>query len=477
LQEATCSAEGCERAANRKRAGGVCEPHYRANLAKHREYVQCIEDGCTRKGDRTQRCTTHYSRYRRANQPLRPCSVEGCSRPLQANGVCGMHHQRLRTTGTTHRDPEPPPVPPIVLFRCKQCGVEFTRERAEVRKAIKDGRAGPFCSRACSNGHRAVPADPQPAPRVNIETAALITEETVRTETNRRKYYSENLEPTTWCAGCGVWIGRGPGRTCRSCYMAARASTYVTCTCTTCGVEFQLMRAEDSKKERAGQVNRYCSPTCLATALRTGSPCKTCGKAMAKPNGRKFCSEECRRPSRTRMRKRNGHRVLDPRVCSTCSKAFRPKSSRRQYCSRECASDAHSARMVGAGNSHFKDGTSYAEWFKQMRALIIDRDVGCRACGEIKPPKEVWRRDRDKPQIRSQMVVHHIDERPWRNEPENLIYLCQRCHLLHHKSTVTPFPWFEGYAFDASLDMPDEWHEAVSALAEKYAAAADQVFA
>lgn len=126
--------------------------------------------------------------------------------------------------------------------------------------------------------------------------------------------------------------------------------------------------------------------------------------------------------------------------------------------------------MVGESNSHYKDGTSYAEWFRRMRPLIIERDQCCRACGEIKPDIYVKRRDRGEPQRRSQMSVHHIDEDPTNNRPNNLIYVCQSCHIKHHRSVPTPFPWFGKYAASATLEMSATWLAEVAALRAKFGA-------
>lgn len=145
--------------------------------------------------------------------------------------------------------------------------------------------------------------------------SGLVITEELRTETGRRRYYNPDGKPTGSCEVCNGPVVRPGARTCRDCYMEARASTYVTLPCTQCGTEFKLMRAEHDKKTRKGQVNRYCSPACLAAKLRTGTPCEACGKAMPKPNGRRFCSEECRRPSRSKARLANGQIVLGMKTC------------------------------------------------------------------------------------------------------------------------------------------------------------------
>ena len=107
-------------------------------------------------------------------------------------------------------------------------------------------------------------------------------------------------------------------------------------------------------------------------------------------------------------------------------------------------------RMIGAGNSHYKTGTSYAEWFRRMRPLIRERDKVCRVC--LQPGR----------------VVHHINYQPPDCRPENLILLCASCHIVHHKSKRTPFPWFASYAENATLSMTSRWEATVTSLQARF---------
>lgn len=107
--------------------------------------------------------------------------------------------------------------------------------------------------------------------------------------------------------------------------------------------------------------------------------------------------------------------------------------------------------MVGKGNSHYRDGTSYAEWFRQMRPLIRGRDGGCAVCGTTR-----------------KLHVHHIDTNPRNNVPENLITLCSKHHAIHHKSNQTPWPWFAEYALDATLSTTSKWKARTTSLQERF---------
>jgi 5-methylcytosine-specific restriction endonuclease McrA len=123
--------------------------------------------------------------------------------------------------------------------------------------------------------------------------------------------------------------------------------------------------------------------------------------------------------------------------------------------------------MTGTGNSHFKDGTSYADWFRKMRPLIITRDGGvCAACRQCPPPTRYLRKG--VPAERSALLVHHIDENPANNRPENLVTVCEGCHMVHHKSNTTPFSWFAAYAEKATRSMTSRWKATVTSLQVKY---------
>lgn len=251
------------------------------------------------------------------------------------------------------------------------------------------------------------------------------------------------------------------GVTCKACYMKARAETWLTLTCQQCGGAYQKMRAEYEKALRKGRTKTFCSPTCVQTwnKAQGGSPCKQCGTLMrGRAKGVKYCSPECRKAARPAKRLA---------FCPQCGAEFEPISSRHEYCDRKCADGAHSRRMIGAGNSRYKDGTSYASWFRRMRPLIAERDQHlCRVCMQPDKPYPVTRAG--KTAMRSSMVVHHINEDPRDNLPENLILLCKTCHAVHHKSTTTPFPWFAQYAASATTSMTSKWTETVTSLQKKF---------
>lgn len=267
--------------------------------------------------------------------------------------------------------------------------------------------------------------------------------------------------PSKVCPMCGGT--KTPGKAaCWACYTEARKNSFVDLVCTFCGAQFQRMRCEVKKQHKRGHADVYCGLDCSrahhAVKNSTAATCVICSKETPKKrrNAPKFCSPACRELGKPAPK-------LLPRPCAVCTDTFQPKSSRTTYCSKACADVAHSRRMVGAGNSHYKDGRSYALWFDKMRPLILERDGGrCHACEakEVMIPR-VWR-GRMVP--RSNLVIHHCDEDPRNNRPENLVTMCQTCHAVHHKSKQTPFPGLSAYAEQASASMTSKWKESTISL-------------
>lgn len=272
--------------------------------------------------------------------------------------------------------------------RCTQCGDTFERIEKEIRRAEKLGKPM-YCSKRCAALHRG--SRPPATPRKHPELVHL---------------------------ECGA-----------------------------CGVPFTLPGWDHAKKVRRGTERFYCSLTCAGrgySARKVVKLCERCGDPTGNQQ-RRFC-RTC-----LTIRKREIGRRLDERACPFCGVIFTPKSSRTTYCSRTCANWAHGDRMVGKGNSHYKDGTSYALWFRSMRPLILERDGGCAVCG-----------------ITGRLVVHHINEDPTDNTPENLVALCRPHHSIHHKSRRTPWPWFATYAQAATRSTTSQWKARTTSLRERF---------
>ena len=93
-------------------------------------------------------------------------------------------------------------------------------------------------------------------------------------------------------------------------------------------------------------------------------------------------------------------------------------------------------------------GLEYPGYYRRVLPLIRDRAKHrCEYCGGT----------------HDFMEVHHIDHRTLHNRPENLIYLCRRCHTNYGHNDAGR-PDFERIAPERSLAMPIGWHEALIEL-------------
>jgi len=241
-------------------------------------------------------------------------------------------------------------------------------------------------------------------------------------ESTRRRKFSVDGLPADWskkkCPVCGNKKDRH-NKACKLCYQHIRR-IMIPLKCEYCGIRFERIISVVDKMRRRGHLDVYCSKTCSQAhhAVKNRRRCAACGKRTPKKTS-KYCSKACRASRRKKE--------LVTKVCDFCSTVFQPISSRAAYCSRACANKAHSRRMRGSGNSHYKTGTSYANWFRSMRPIILERDqYACVACGNTE-----------------KLVIHHVNHVPIQNEAHNLITLCATCHAVHHKSKVSPFPWLK----------------------------------
>ena len=247
--------------------------------------------------------------------------------------------------------------------------------------------------------------------------------------TRRRKFSVKGLHvdwPKRKCPVCGNKKDRH-NKVCKPCYQQIRR-IMIPLRCMYCGTQFERIISEVDKMHRRGHTDVYCSKECSDShhAIKHRRRCPVCGKRTPKKTS-KYCSKACRASRRKKD--------LAPKTCGFCSSAFQPISSRAAYCSRACANKAHSRRMRGSGNSHYKTGTSYAKWFRSMRPVILERDrFTCVACGNTE-----------------KLVIHHVNHVPMQNEAHNLITLCTTCHAIHHKSKVSPFPWLKKLALGRSM--------------------------
>lgn len=280
-------------------------------------------------------------------------------------------------------------------------------------------------------------------------------------DTGRRRFFVQvtgsSSKDKTICPVCGG-TKRRESKMCRQCYQEAR-ERMVTLQCSWCGKAFERAAYLQERWQRRGLQDTYCSRKCSQAhhAVKHARRCALCGKALPNRHN-KYCSPECRKAARPAKQKQ---------PCAWCGVEMTPTTTRTQFCSRTCADAAHSVRMRGKGNSHFKTGTSYAKWFAEMRPLIMERDEHrCVVCQKVEQTQEVlWS---GQTVTRTNLAIHHIDEDVTNNRPENLITLCKGCHLSYHKSKQTRWLWFAAYALGASQSMTSKWMDAITSLQTAY---------
>ena len=193
-------------------------------------------------------------------------------------------------------------------------------------------------------------------------------------------------------------------------------SQQVMCNCQQCGNTFYVW---PSNKERGKGV--FCSKKChFAHKVLVNTVhvlCGNCGKQFSTVPSRiqsgagKYCSRKCNMEAKT----------LDriTCICGNCNSTFettRSEVSRGggKFCSLQC----YYSFVVGE-NSHLWRGgqvNEYPKEFFKIRDFIVQRDKGrCQIC-----------------KSKSHLAVHHISGNKNDNSVENLITLCQGCHMTIH---------------------------------------------
>ena len=263
------------------------------------------------------------------------------------------------------------------------------------------------------------------------------------------------------CILCGGSRGRKSSAFCRLCYDKIRR-TDVILKCRLCEKEFTKQLGEYKKQlKRREDAEFYCSLDCSRAhhAVKNAGKCKGCGNPKKRES--LYCSEECKES--TRISKKEAKKVL----CEQCGKRFRQANSAIRFCSRLCAGKLHSKRMIGTGNPHYKDGNSHSLLFDTMRPAILDRDHHqCVACGDTERLRVLV--IQGKARFHSSLAIHHINEIKSDNRAENLVTLCIECHMIHHKSHSTPYPWLGKYAEWASRFMTSKSKDVITSLLAKF---------
>lgn len=260
----------------------------------------------------------------------------------------------------------------------------------------------------------------------------------------------------SWMSGAATRLTSG--------HLDRSARSHFVTRCSKCEGLFVKPKCEVDKAHRKGHVDLYCTQKCAQDhhATKNARLCVVCAtpvpksKRSGRQTGRIYC-HPCYRALRL------ARASFQKRPCPQCATWFWPVTSRQRFCSRGCANSAHSDRMVGEGNSHFKDGTSYAKWFDEMRAIVLERDGN--ACAVCDTPNRMVDLGTRK---RSNLHIHHIDSDPKNNLAENLVAMCYTCHAVHHKSKKTPWPWLSEYATAKSMSMTSKLKEIAISLRTKF---------
>lgn len=256
--------------------------------------------------------------------------------------------------------------------------------------------------------------------------------DTLKQEKSNKAISLKHSRKNKICLQCGKEKG-GRGLVCRECYDKNRRIE-IELQCDYCNKKYKVLKYQYDKAVKRGNESKYCSKECSCKAInekRFGiKRCKVCGNKLPPKSG-KYCSNECLKIGYIL----NGIKAkrLDAIECEICKVEFYPNSSRTKYCSLECSNKAHSIRMTGKGNSRYIDGMSYNKDFQDIKPIIKERDCHkCVICG-MEEKKVSYTRN-GKELLKTNLHIHHIDENIKNNSENNLITLCESCHISIHKA-------------------------------------------
>lgn len=202
--------------------------------------------------------------------------------------------------------------------------------------------------------------------------------------------------------------------------------------CQFCGDSYRVAECRED-------ISKYCSAECRVEGAvkvdKLEKTCEVCGSEFSclPSEDYKTCSSECKGELMSEIQR---ERVsIDCEWCSDTFEIMEYRLGRARFCSRECFGEWKSEAWSGENSVHWKGGHEKyygPNWYSQ-RERAIERDSHkCRDCGLCED---------DHIELYDEGIhVHHITpirefktdqgvdyERA--NDLDNLITLCQRCHL------------------------------------------------
>ena len=163
--------------------------------------------------------------------------------------------------------------------------------------------------------------------------------------------------------------------------------------------------------------------------------CKVCDKkfyvipfTIKKGNG-KFCSQKCygKWISQNRKTKNNpswkGGKIK--RTCEICDKEFYIYPYRintAKFCSLKCRNKWDSKNKIGKNHPNWRGGISFEPYGLKFNDKLKEQtrkrdNYICQECGFHQGL------------LKEKLSIHHIDYNKKNNNPENLISLCNSCHM------------------------------------------------
>jgi len=185
------------------------------------------------------------------------------------------------------------------------------------------------------------------------------------------------------------------------------------------------------KVKYAFRQREYCSKACQSKAIertdiRKSSKCVVCEKAFKHYGERILCSKKCTAKylSEKRVGENNPAFKEDKWLhceCKNCGENFSytksgiHKDRLPKFCNKGCWNAYQKGKNKRDGG--LVSQPYYPPEFKQKKLLIKERDdYKCQLCSTKEKEKSLH--------------IHHIDYDKMNNEEENLVCLCQRCHMM-----------------------------------------------